>query len=207
VLVSLASDTADSLVKKREIMKHRCEWCGDDPLYQQYHDKEWGVASFNDQFLFEMLILEGVQAGLSWIIVLKKKAHYQQVFDGFDAEKIARYDVQKVQQLLQDPGIIRNRLKVNAAITNAARFLEIQAQYGSFSDYIWQFVDGVPKMNHWHLLSDVPVVTKEAEQMSNSLKRKGFKFVGPTICYAYMQAVGMVNDHTTDCFRYHEINN
>lgn len=188
-------------------MKHRCEWCGDAPLYQQYHDKEWGVASFNDQLLFEMLILEGVQAGLSWIIVLKKRAHYQQVFDAFDAEKIARYDAQKVQQLLQDAGIIRNRLKVNAAITNAVRFLEIQAQYGSFSDYIWQFVDGVPKMNHWQLLSDVPVVTKEAEQMSSSLKKKGFKFVGPTICYAYMQAVGMVNDHTTDCFRYHEINN
>lgn len=186
-------------------MKHRCDWCGDDPLYQLYHDTEWGVPDFNDQHLFEMLILEGVQAGLSWITVLKKRRHYLQVFDQFDAKKIAQYDAHKIAQLLQDPGIIRNRLKVNAAINNAQRFLEIQSGYGSFSDYIWQFVDGQPIINHWQTLSDIPVSSKESECMSKTLKKVGFKFIGPTICYAYMQAVGMVNDHLTDCFRHGEL--
>jgi len=183
-------------------MKQRCKWCGDSAIYQHYHDTEWGVPSFDDRHLFEMLILEGAQAGLSWITVLKKRAHYQQVFDHFDAHKIALYDEQKISSLLQDPGIIRNRLKVNAAVTNARIFLEIQSQYGSFSDYIWQFVDGKPRKNHWQSLADIPVTTKDSDQMSKALKKKGFKFIGSTICYAYMQAVGMVNDHTIDCFCY-----
>lgn len=183
-------------------MVQRCAWCSEDKLYQQYHDTEWGVPSFNDQHLFEMLILEGAQAGLSWLTVLKKRAHYQQVFEHFDARKIAQYDEQKVALLLQDPGIIRNRLKVNSTINNAQIFLQIQSDYGSFADYIWQFVAGEPIVNHWSTVADIPVSTKESEQMSKALKKKGFKFVGSTICYAYMQAVGMVNDHTIDCFRY-----
>jgi len=186
-------------------MKLRCEWCGEDQLYQHYHDTEWGVPSHNDQHLFEMLILEGAQAGLSWITVLKKRARYQQVFDYFDAHKIAHYDEHKIDLLLQDPGIIRNRLKVNSTITNARLFLEIQSQYGSFAEYIWQFVDGEAKINHWKMMSEIPVTTKESDQMSRALKKKGFKFIGSTICYAYMQAVGMVNDHTIDCFRYQEL--
>lgn len=188
-------------------MKQRCQWCSNDPIYQQYHDTEWGVASFSDQHLFEMLILEGAQAGLSWITVLRKRAHYQQVFDQFDAKKIARYEERKVVELLQDPGIIRNRLKISAAINNARLFLEIQSEQGSFADFIWQFVDGQPIQNNWESLSDVPVTTLQSEQMSKALKSKGFKFVGSTICYAYMQAVGMVNDHTIDCFRHQEIAN
>jgi len=183
-------------------MKQRCAWCDDSELYQHYHDTEWGIPSFDDRYLFEMLILEGAQAGLSWLTVLKKRAHYQQVFDNFDAQKIARYDTQKIQSLLQDPGIIRNRLKVNAAVANARLFLEIQSRYGSFADYIWQFVDGKAINNHWQTIADIPVTTKESDQMSKVLKKKGFKFIGSTICYAYMQAVGMVNDHTIDCFRY-----
>ena len=186
-------------------MKYRCEWCGEDELYQHYHDTEWGVPSFNDQHLFEMLTLEGAQAGLSWITVLKKRAHYQQVFDRFDAHKIARYDEQKIAHLLQDAGIIRNRLKVNSAVSNARLFLEVQSQYNSFADYIWQFVDGDPIINHWKTVSDIPVTTKQSDQVSKVLKNKGFKFIGSTICYAYMQAVGMVNDHTTDCFRYQDL--
>lgn len=186
-------------------MKHRCEWCGDDPLYQQYHDNEWGVPDYSDQHLFEMLLLEGVQAGLSWITVLKKRAHYQQVFDQFDAKKIANYDSSKLETLLQDPGIIRNRLKVNAAVINARQFLEIQAEQGSFSEFIWQFVDGKPITNHWKSLAEVPATSPVSDTMSKVLKKKGFKFVGSTICYAYMQAVGMVNDHTVSCFRHHEI--
>jgi len=191
--------------KGNKQMKHRCGWCGKDELYQHYHDTEWGVASYNDQHLFEMLILEGAQAGLSWITVLKKRAHYQAVFDHFDAAKIAQYDEQKVARLLADPGIIRNRLKVNSTITNARLFLEIQAENGSFSDYIWQFSDAQPRINHWKTLSDIPVSSSESDQMSKALKKKGFKFIGSTICYAYMQAVGMVNDHTVDCFRYQEL--
>ena len=186
-------------------MKHRCQWCTEDELYQQYHDTEWGVASYNDQHLFEMLILEGAQAGLSWITVLRKRAHYQQVFDHFDAKKIAQYDDQKIALLLQDPGIIRNRLKVNSTVSNARLFLEIQASNGSFSDYIWQFSGDQPKTNHWKTPANIPNSTKESDQMSKALKKKGFKFIGSTICYAYMQAVGMVNDHTTDCFRHQEL--
>jgi len=186
-------------------MKKRCVWCGEDPLYQHYHDTQWGVPEYRDQMLFEMLILEGAQAGLSWITVLRKRAHYQQVFDSFDALKIAHYDQQKITQLMLDPGIIRNRLKINAAVNNARLFVKVQAQYGAFSDYIWQFVDGQPIVNHWKNFNEIPVISCESEQMSQALKQKGFKFVGPTICYAYMQAIGMVNDHTIDCFRYNEI--
>lgn len=186
-------------------MKQRCGWCSEDTLYQSYHDTEWGVPNFNDQHLFEMLCLEGAQAGLSWITVLKKRAHYQQVFEQFDAHKIAHYDAAKINCLLADPGIIRNRLKVNSVVNNARIFLEIQAQQGSFAEFIWQFVDGQPVINHWDTLAEVPVTTPESELMSKVLKKKGFKFIGSTICYAYMQAVGMVNDHTTDCFRYQQL--
>lgn len=181
-------------------MKVRCAWCSEDPLYQHYHDTQWGVPDYNDQSLFEMLILEGAQAGLSWITILKKRAHYQQVFDAFNAQKMANYDQQKIDQLLQDSGIIRNKLKINSAINNAGKFLLIQQECGSFSDYIWQFIGGKPIINHWNHSSEIPTSTAESEQMSHSLKQHGFKFVGPTICYAYMQAVGMVNDHTRDCF-------
>jgi DNA-3-methyladenine glycosylase I len=178
----------------------RCEWAGSDPLYIKYHDKEWGIPVYNDRKLFEMLILEGAQAGLSWITVLKKRPHYRKVFDRFDPLKIAQYDKRKVNILLKDPGIIRNRLKVESTILNAQRYLEIKAEHGRFSDFLWQFVDGQPIQNHWQSMQQLPATTKASDAMSKELKRLGFKFVGSTICYAFMQAVGMVNDHTTDCF-------
>jgi DNA-3-methyladenine glycosylase I len=176
-----------------------------DPLYQHYHDQEWGVPCYDEQHLFAMLLLEGVQAGLSWITVLKKRERYYQVFDNFDAEKIANYKKPKIEKLLDDPGIIRNRLKVQSMITNAQNYLKLQQQQGGFSDYIWQFVDGEPIQNHWKNHQQVPVTTVASDAMSRSLKQHGFKFVGSTICYAYMQAVGMVNDHTVDCFRHGQI--
>ncbi len=182
-------------------MKNRCAWVGNDPLYLDYHDHEWGVPLRDDRQLFEMLCLEGAQAGLSWITVLKKRAHYREVFDDFDPTKIAIYDEHKRAALLADPGIIRNKLKVNAFIVNAQRCLEI-SETRSFSDYLWQFVDGEPVINHWQSLSDIPVTTAQSDAMSKQLKKDGFKFIGSTICYAFMQATGMVNDHTTDCFRY-----
>ncbi len=182
--------------------KIRCGWAGSDPLYHLYHDEEWGVPSFDDQHLFEMLILEGAQAGLNWLTILKKREGYRQAFDQFNAEKMARYSDKKIEKLLLNPGIIRNRLKVNAAVANAKHFLKTQDEYGSFADYIWQFVHGKPIINEWKTLKQVPATTKESDAMSKDLKKRGFKFVGSTICYAYMQAVGMVNDHTTDCFRY-----
>ncbi len=180
----------------------RCTWAGDDELYQQYHDQEWGVPSYDDQHLFEMLILEGAQAGLSWITILRKRENYRQAFDGFDAQKIARYSTKKIEKLLQNPGIVRNKLKVNAAVINANAFLQVRDEFGSFSDYIWQFVGGKPKINRWKNMADVPAMTIESDAMSKDLKKRGFKFVGSTICYAFMQAVGMVNDHTSDCFCY-----
>ena len=183
----------------------RCEWAGEDPLYCAYHDEEWGVPNFDDRHLFEMLILEGAQAGLSWITILKKRADYRRAFDHFNAEKIARYTPRKVETLLQNPGIVRNRLKVNAAITNAQCFLTVLDEYDSFAEFIWQFTDGRPVVNAWPSLKQVPATTKTSDTMSKVLKKRGFKFVGSTICYAFMQAVGMVNDHTTDCFRYREI--
>lgn len=183
-------------------MIQRCDWVGQEPIYLDYHDQEWGVPEYDDQALFEKLCLDGAQAGLSWITVLKKRQRYREVFDGFDAEKIARYDQSKRQQLMADAGIIRNRLKIEAFITNARCYLEIRQQQ-SFRDYLWQFVDGEPILNHWETLQDVPVSTERSDAMAKQLKRDGFKFVGTTICYAFMQATGMVNDHTRDCFRYH----
>ena len=186
-------------------MKNRCTWCLSDEIYIQYHDEEWGLPVHDDQKLFEFLLLEGAQAGLSWITILKKRAHYRKVFDHFDAKKIARYTDAKRAKLLADPGIIRNKLKVNAFIVNAQIFLETQKEFSTFDQYIWQFVNHKPITNKYKNLSEVPAFTPESEAMSKDLKKRGFKFVGPTICYAYMQACGMVNDHTTDCFRYKEV--
>ena len=184
--------------------KKRCEWATQSEIEREYHDKEWGVPNYDDRHLFEMLILEGAQAGLSWLTVLKKRESYREAFNGFDPAKIARYDDAKRSELLSNPGIIRNRLKVDAAIQNAKAYLTITDQRRSFSDYIWSFVDGEPIINEFREMSDVPAETEISKRMSKQLKKDGFKFVGPTICYAFMQAVGMVNDHTTNCFRYEE---
>ncbi|MBE2202499.1 MAG: DNA-3-methyladenine glycosylase I [Anaerolinea sp.] len=181
---------------------NRCEWCGDDPLYVQYHDAEWGVPVYEDRKLFEFLILEGAQAGLSWITILRKRAHYRQAFDDFDPDKIARYDEAKLADLLQNPGIVRNRLKVETAVKNARAYLDIQQTEGSFSRFLWQFVDGQPMQNSWLALNEIPAETAVSQTMSKTLKKRGFNFVGPTICYAFMQAVGMVNDHVITCFRH-----
>ena len=186
-------------------MQTRCEWCGDDPLYVQYHDTEWGVPCYDDQRFFEMLILEGVQAGLSWITVLRKRENYRAAYDGFDAERIARYDEAKLNALLANPGIIRNRLKVQASVTNARAYLAVKEQFGSFSDYLWQFVNGAPIVNHWSSLREIPAETRESQAMSKDMLKRGFKFVGSTICYAHMQSTGMVNDHVTGCFRHAEV--
>jgi DNA-3-methyladenine glycosylase I len=180
----------------------RCAWAGDDPLYVEYHDREWGVPVHDDRKLFEMLILEGAQAGLSWITILKKRENYRRVFDGFDPVKVASYGEDDVRRLLDDPGIVRNRLKVRSAITNAQAFLAVQEEQGSFDRFLWSFVDGEPVKNAWKSLAEVPVRTATSDALSKELKRRGFKFVGSTICYAYMQAVGLVDDHTVDCFRY-----
>jgi DNA-3-methyladenine glycosylase I len=185
--------------------KIRCPWAGSDPLYIEYHDKEWGKPIFDDRLLFEFLILEGMQAGLSWSTILKKRANFRMAFNNFEAKKIGRYDQAKVEALLENTGIIRNRLKIEAAIQNAKIFLDIQKEFGSFSQYIWQFVDHKPLINNWKSLSEIPAETTLSKEMSKSLKDRGFKFVGSTICYAFMQAVGMVNDHIITCFRYEEI--
>ena len=184
---------------------NRCGWTGMDPLMIAYHDEEWGVPDYDDQRLFEKLLLDGAQAGLSWITILRKRDHYREAFDNFDPQKIARYDDNRVQVLLNNPGIIRNKLKVNAFINNARVFLDLKAELGSFSDYLWDFVDGIPLINHFKSVSELPDQTPESAAMSKALKQRGFKFVGPTICYAFMQAVGMVNDHVTSCFRFHEL--
>jgi DNA-3-methyladenine glycosylase I len=178
----------------------RCSWANGD-LYVAYHDKEWGVPVHDDRHLFEMLILEGAQAGLSWITILKKRGNYRRAFDNFEAPKIARYDARKIKQLLEDPGIVRNKLKINATILNAKAFLTVQTEFGSFDKYIWQFVGGKPIRNSWKR-GQIPASTRESNAMSKDLLKRGFKFVGSTICYAFMQAVGMVNDHTVDCFRH-----
>lgn len=180
----------------------RCAWCGDDPLYRHYHDAEWGVPLHDDRRLFEMLILEGAQAGLSWLTILRKRDGYRRAFDDFDAERIARYDDAKRAALLADAGIVRNRLKIAAAIENARAYQELRDECGSFDAWLWQFVDGRPRLNAWRSLAEVPASTAESDAMSRALADRGFKFVGSTICYAFMQAVGMVNDHTTDCFRH-----
>lgn len=184
-------------------IKKRCEWAaGQFHEYTRYHDEEWGVPVHDDNKHFEFLILEGAQAGLSWATVLKRREGYRSAFAAFDPEKVAAFDEQKVEELLQYEGIIRNRLKVRSAVTNAQKFLEIQEEFGSFDAYIWQFVDGKPIINHWDSLKDVPATTRESDALSKDLKKRGFKFVGSTIMYAYMQACGLVNDHTTDCFRH-----
>jgi len=183
----------------------RCGWVNNDPLIIEYHDKEWGVSIHDDRVLFEFLILEGTQAGLSWTTILRKRENYRRAFDNFVPAEVASYDMKKVKELLADPSIVRNRRKITAAIDNAKAFLKIQKEFGSFDSYIWKFVGGRPIRNRWKELAEVPVVTPESKLMSLCLKERGFKFVGPTICYAFMQAVGMVNDHTVDCFRYAEI--
>jgi DNA-3-methyladenine glycosylase I len=183
----------------------RCAWALSSQQYLEYHDKEWGVPVHDDRKLFEMLILEGVQAGLSWSLILKKRDGYLQAFDGFDAHKIAHYDDRKVQELLANPEIVRNRLKIRAAIQNARAFLELQSQYGSFDAFLWRFVGGQPMQNAWQTLQEIPASTRESDAVSKELKRQGFTFVGTTICYAFMQAVGMVNDHTVECFRWQEL--
>ena len=180
----------------------RCAWSGNDPLYQQYHDEEWGVPVHDDPHFFEMLCLEGAQAGLSWITILRKRENYRVAFDNFDAEKVAGYGDDKIAELMQNAGIVRNKLKVNAFIKNARAFLAVQAAFGSFDAYIWRFVGGAPLLNARLTLRDIPAQTVEAQAMSKDLQKRGFTFVGPTICYAFMQATGLVNDHTVDCFRY-----
>ncbi len=185
-------------------MKKRCSWCGDDPLYVQYHDEEWGVPVKDDQRLFEFIILEGAQAGLAWITVLRKREGYRALFDNFDPRKIARYTDKKLDKLLLDPRIIRNRLKVYGARKNARAFLEVQAEFGSFADYIWGFVDGTPIQNKWKSMSELPATSALSDSISKDMKKRGFTFVGSTIIYAHMQASGMVNDHLEDCFRHRE---
>jgi DNA-3-methyladenine glycosylase I len=185
--------------------KSRCWWAGSDPLYIAYHDAEWGVPVHDDRTLFEFLVLEGAQAGLSWITILRKREAYRAAFDGFDAEKVAAYGDAKVAELLANPGIVRNRLKVAAAITNARAFLTVQEEFGSFDAYIWRFVDGAPKQNTWREIKEVPAETPESRALSKDLVRRGFRFVGPTIMYAHMQATGMVNDHLVSCFRHPEL--
>ncbi|MFA8433242.1 MAG: DNA-3-methyladenine glycosylase I [Marinifilaceae bacterium] len=183
--------------------KVRCEWSGHEPC--AYHDTEWGVPVHDDRLLFEFLILEGAQAGLSWSTILKKRENYRIAFDNFDPKKVAQYGEDKYEELLKNEGIIRNRLKIKSAITNAQQFLKIQEEFGSFDQYIWSFVNGNTIQNSWKSLRELPAETPESRNMSKDLKKRGFKFVGPTICYAFMQAVGMVNDHTVDCFRYEEL--
>ncbi|WP_335873050.1 DNA-3-methyladenine glycosylase I [Bacillus sp. 2205SS5-2] len=178
----------------------RCDWVNDDPLYKDYHDHEWGVPIYDDGLLFEYLILEGAQAGLSWYTILKKRENYREAFDHFQPEVIAQYDEDKIQQLLQNEGIVRNRLKIRSAVSNAQCYIKVKEEFGSFSSYIWSFVDGKPKNNHFQSLSDVPASTEISDLLSKDLKKRGFKFVGSTICYAFMQAVGMVNDHVEECF-------
>jgi len=186
-------------------MKTRCSWCSDDPLYQDYHDNEWGVPLHDERALFELLCLEGAQAGLSWVTILRKKENYRKVFDNFDPEKMALYDDKKIATLLQDKGIVRNKLKVNAFITNARSYLTMLGKGETLDDFLWNFVGGLSIQNCWKELADVPVSTPLSDTICKELKRRGFKFVGGTICYAYMQAIGMVNDHTTDCYRYLEL--
>ncbi len=183
----------------------RCAWAGSDALYMQYHDTEWGVPVHDDRGLFEFLILEGAQAGLSWITVLRKRENYRAAFDNFDAARIAAYDTDKIASLLLNSGIVRNRLKVQSTVSNAQQYLRVQDEFGSFDRFIWQFVDGQPRQNTWRSMIDVPASSPQSDAMSRELKRRGFNFVGTTICYALMQATGMVNDHTVDCFRHEEL--
>ncbi len=186
-------------------MKPRCSWAGADPLYIRYHDTEWGVPLHDDRRLFEFLILEGAQAGLSWLTILKKRPHYRKAFGSFDPRRVATYDTRRISELIANKGIVRNRLKIEAAIQNAGSFLAVQQEFGSFDKYIWQFVGGKTLKNSWRTTAEIPAQTEASAAMSSDLKKRGFKFVGPTICYAFMQATGLVNDHTVDCFRYNEV--
>jgi DNA-3-methyladenine glycosylase I len=183
----------------------RCEWCNSEEIYKKYHDKEWGVPLHSDRKLFEFLILEGAQAGLSWITVLKKRDAYRQAFDQFDFNKVADYKERRIKSLLSNPGIIRNQLKVRGTVKNAQAFIKVREEFGTFNKYIWQFTDGRTIQNSWKSLKEIPAETAESQQMSKDLKKRDFTFVGPTICYAFMQAVGMVNDHVIDCHRYKEL--
>jgi DNA-3-methyladenine glycosylase I len=193
--------------KRKKAQPERCAWAeGSPPRMLKYHDTEWGVPVHNDRKLFEFLILEGAQAGLSWQTILNRRSNYRRAFDNFNTRKIAKYTGRDIKRLLNDKGIIRNRLKIVATIDNAKKFHDVKKEFGSFDKYIWQFVMGKPRINKFKKLSELPAQTSESEMMSRDLKKRGFRFVGPTICYAFMQAVGMVNDHTTDCFRYREIN-
>jgi len=187
------------------MVKKKCDWCLGDPLYENYHDTEWGVPVYDDQKLFEFLTLESFQAGLSWITILRKRRNFSTAFDGFDYNKVARYSDQKKIELMNDKGIIRNRLKIDATVSNAQAFIKIQNRYGSFSQFIWKFTAGKPLVNTFKTLDEVPPFTPLAEKISKVLKNEGFKFVGPTIVYSHMQATGMVNDHLVDCYRYREI--
>lgn len=186
-------------------IKKRCAWVNDDPLYIEYHDKEWGVPIYDERLLFEFLNLEGMQAGLSWLTILKKRENYRACFKNFDAAAIVKYSPQKIEKLLENPGIIRNRLKVQSIVTNAQAFLRFKKEQGNFAEYLWDFVDGKPMINHWREAKQIPAKNLISDQLSKDLKKRGFKFIGSTICYAFMQAVGMVNDHTMDCFRYNQI--
>jgi DNA-3-methyladenine glycosylase I len=183
----------------------RCAWPGEDAVYQRYHDREWGVPLHNDRKLFEFLVLEGAQAGLSWITILKKRPNYRRAFDRFDFNKVARYGEAQVRRLLGDPGIVRNELKIRSAINNARAFLDVRDEFGSFNKYIWRFVDGIPIQNSWKSLSQIPARTESSDAISRDLKQRGFTFVGSTIVYSHMQATGMVNDHVVGCFRYKQI--
>ena len=185
--------------------KHRCDWCTGTEIEKRYHDEEWGVPVHDDRKLFEFLLLDGAQAGLSWLTILNKREGYRSAFDDFDPVKIAGYSDEKISDLLNNPAIVRNRLKVASAIRNARGFLEVQGEFGSYDEFIWQFTDGQTIQNEWRTMQDIPAKTSEAVAMSKELKRRDFNFVGPTICYAFMQAAGMVNDHVVDCFRYREV--
>jgi len=186
-------------------MKCRCEWNGNNPLYIAYHDEEWGVPAHDDRHLFEMLLLEGAQAGLSWLTILKKRENYRKSFHSFDPEKVAAYSGRDVQRLLTDSGIVRNRLKIESAVKNARSVLKIKEEYGTLAAFLWQYVDGTPHQNNWKSMSEMPARTDQSDAMSKDMKRLGFNFVGSTICYSFMQAVGMVNDHVVDCFRHAEV--
>jgi len=183
----------------------RCSWCGSDPLYVAYHDDQWGVPAHEERELFEMLVLEGAQAGLSWLTILRRREGYRRAFAGFDPAKVARFDARRVARLLADPGIVRNRMKIEAAVGNARRVLELRTTHGGLARFLWDFVDGRPIQNRWRSLAEIPALTPASSAMSRALRGLGFGFVGPTVCYALMQAVGMVNDHTTDCFRHREV--
>ena len=192
--------------RRDSVRKPRCGWVAeDDPLYVEYHDREWGVPVHDDRKLFEFLILEGAQAGLSWGTILRKRENFRKAFDGFDPRRVSMYDRRRVTRLLADPGIVRNRLKVLSAVQNARAFIEVQEEFGSFDSYVWRFVGNAPLINHWRDLGEIPAYTKQSVDLSKDLAARGFRFVGPTICYSHMQATGMVNDHVVTCFRHGEL--